>query len=74
MMTHLKKALSTLIRTQAVVHANVSLIKKTSDGSKILAMVLQSYFKHGGQNTQQQRFERKGLAMERTGILDDIIV
>ena len=33
--------------------------QKTSDGSKILAMVLQSHFKHGGQNTQQQRFARK---------------
>ncbi len=33
--------------------------QKTSDGSKILAMVLQSHFKYGGQNTQQQRFARK---------------
>ncbi len=43
--------LSPLTRAQAVVHANVWLIKKASDGSKILAMVLQSHFKHGGQNT-----------------------
>ncbi len=30
---------SPLTRTQAAVHANVWFIKKTSDGSKILAMV-----------------------------------
>ncbi len=33
--------------------------QKTCDGSKILATVLQSHFKHGEQNTQQQRFAIK---------------
>ena len=53
-------AYSALTRTEAVVHANVWLIKKkTSDGSKILVIVLQSHFKHGGQNTSTQNCKGK---------------
>ncbi len=57
---HEKQAapISPLTRNEAVLHANVWLLKKLAMVLQILAKVLQSHFKHGGQNAQQQRFAR----------------
>ncbi len=60
-----------LTRNEAVLHANLWLFKSC----KICAKVVQSHFKHGGQNAQQDMPEKKTvfrLVKERTGILDDM--